>query len=603
VSADGRKLILIVVDGRTTVSVGMRCTELADLMVELGAADAVNLDGGGSSTMWVAGDGVVNDPSDGAQRTVGNHLGVVASGAGEPGSCDRSWEESTLHGELADASTTTDIDGDGDADLCARAGAGVRCWRADEGAFVEEIVGPAWSDETGWDAVNRFSTLRMGDIDGDGDADLCGRDATGVQCFASDGLGFPIAIVGPALSDEAGWTDPAYHGSLRMADVDGDGKDDLCARASNGLHCWRSTGAAFAEPFVLADLSDAAGFAAMANGGTIRMADIDADARIDVCARTVDGMRCWISTGAGFGPGIVGPEWSDAAGWQRVEYWSTIRLVDIDGDRRADLCGRSATGMVCHLSTGTGFGEAILGPGWADESGWGDYANYSTIRFGDLEGDGDLDACARANAGIRCHPWQDGAFATEAIVGPALADDAGWGSIRFFSTIRMLDVDADGADEICARNSEGVQCWSSADAFLTPIAGPPLADANGWDAPPYYETIRGVTPRMHCVVEERSCDGVDEDCDGEIDEGCDENTTGGSGDGVEDDGSDGDGTAADDGGSDGGNSLPVTFGESEDAGGCACRTTPRDPTRAGWLVLLLGAALARVRVASRRRRG
>jgi len=77
-SQDGHTLFLVVVDGRSTVSLGMSLRELADLMVELGAWRALNLDGGGSSTLFVANEGgVQNTPSDGMERVVGNHLGVA----------------------------------------------------------------------------------------------------------------------------------------------------------------------------------------------------------------------------------------------------------------------------------------------------------------------------------------------------------------------------------------------------------------------------------------------------------------------------------------------------------------------------------------------
>lgn len=79
----GRRLFLVVVDGRQPgYSVGMTLPELADLMMELGAHDALNLDGGGSSTMAVrtsdAEPRVVNRPSDaGGERPVGNALAIV----------------------------------------------------------------------------------------------------------------------------------------------------------------------------------------------------------------------------------------------------------------------------------------------------------------------------------------------------------------------------------------------------------------------------------------------------------------------------------------------------------------------------------------------
>ncbi len=81
-SADLQTLLLVVVDGRTSTSIGMYGSELAELMGKLGAWEAFNLDGGGSSQMWVAGKGTVNDASannNGAGlRAVANHWAVLA---------------------------------------------------------------------------------------------------------------------------------------------------------------------------------------------------------------------------------------------------------------------------------------------------------------------------------------------------------------------------------------------------------------------------------------------------------------------------------------------------------------------------------------------
>lgn len=80
VSADGRTLILLTIDGRQPGhSVGVTLPELADLMIELGAQDAVALDGGGSTSFYLRrpdGSLLTNRPSDGAWRPVANHLGV-----------------------------------------------------------------------------------------------------------------------------------------------------------------------------------------------------------------------------------------------------------------------------------------------------------------------------------------------------------------------------------------------------------------------------------------------------------------------------------------------------------------------------------------------
>ena len=63
ITEDRNTFILLVVDGRSSVSAGMYGTELASLMDQLGAWQAFNLDGGGSSQMWIQGRGV---PSEGA---------------------------------------------------------------------------------------------------------------------------------------------------------------------------------------------------------------------------------------------------------------------------------------------------------------------------------------------------------------------------------------------------------------------------------------------------------------------------------------------------------------------------------------------------------
>jgi len=55
---------------------GVTLTELAQILVKLGARDAMNLDGGGSTTV-VQGDQVINHPRDDRLRAVSNALLVV----------------------------------------------------------------------------------------------------------------------------------------------------------------------------------------------------------------------------------------------------------------------------------------------------------------------------------------------------------------------------------------------------------------------------------------------------------------------------------------------------------------------------------------------
>ncbi len=93
VSEDGRKVVLITVDGRQPdFSLGIYQKQMADLMLEFGASDAMDLDSGGSATMVIEGK-VVNHPSDGAnpdgtggrERAVANALLVFCGRAANGG--------------------------------------------------------------------------------------------------------------------------------------------------------------------------------------------------------------------------------------------------------------------------------------------------------------------------------------------------------------------------------------------------------------------------------------------------------------------------------------------------------------------------------------
>ena len=67
------KIVFAVVDGRQSHSHGLTLTEFAELLLKFGVQNAINLDGGGSSALYVNGD-VVNSPSDGTERAVGSAL-------------------------------------------------------------------------------------------------------------------------------------------------------------------------------------------------------------------------------------------------------------------------------------------------------------------------------------------------------------------------------------------------------------------------------------------------------------------------------------------------------------------------------------------------
>ena len=88
-SPDGKKMQLIVIDGRSTASRGVTEQQLAYLMQQRGAYNAVVIDGGGSSSLVSRDAGTPdvwqrNVPSDGVEREVGNGIGLFAApGSGQ----------------------------------------------------------------------------------------------------------------------------------------------------------------------------------------------------------------------------------------------------------------------------------------------------------------------------------------------------------------------------------------------------------------------------------------------------------------------------------------------------------------------------------------
>jgi len=243
-SQDGKTLYVAVIDGRQTgFSVGMKCSEVGTLLKGLGAYNALNLDGGGSSAMWVSGSGVVNSPSDGSTRVVANHLGIKAAASGSMG---------TLKGILTDAATgaklngatvkvgsssdTTDatglyvlslppgthtatatFSGYTQATVTRTLTAGNTTWGS---MALSKAVGPTDGDSDGvadgQDNCPAVANADQLDTDGDGDGNACDGDDDGDGRFDEDDacplLANPAPQPCPDAAQDAGTPTPADGG-------------------------------------------------------------------------------------------------------------------------------------------------------------------------------------------------------------------------------------------------------------------------------------------------------------------------------------------------------------------------------------------------------
>jgi hypothetical protein len=365
-----------------------------------------------------------------------------------------------------------DVNGDNKADVCGRGIDGVTCSLSTGSGFASPSLWTSgFRDSYGWNASEAYwGTIQFPDVNGDGKADVCGRGVAGVHCELSTGNSFDPSnnLWTGGFSNYYGWNaSKSYWGTIQFPDVNGDGKADVCGRDSYGVHCELSTGSSFDPSNNLwsTTFSDFEGWSANESyWGTIQFPDVNGDGKADVCARTSGGVRCELSTGTRFVPstGLWTWEFSNAKAWNTdAAYWKTIRFPDVNGDGKADVCGRGEYGILCALSTGTSFGPGVWWTdGFRDSSGWiSNPAYWQTVRFPDVNGDGKADACGRGAFGVHCLLSTGSAFVGDGVPSYDYTDAQGWAvSPSYWQTLQFQDLNADGKADICGRGIHGLVC-------------------------------------------------------------------------------------------------------------------------------------------------
>jgi hypothetical protein len=280
---------------------------------------------------------------------------------------------------------------------------------------------------------------------------------------------------------------------------------------------------------------------------TVQYGDLTGDGTADVCGLHPDGsgLYCATSTGSNFkqSPDI----WPDSdfaaqnsmqTNWlSDPKYWRTIRLVDIDKDGQADICGRAVGGIYCATSTGAQFGSMSLRSSqFSDALGWGSDPSYwSTIQFADVNGDGWVDVCGRSPAGIIC-AFNDQKrlkgyvqFINPVLTTNQFSDQSTdqsnkplWKKPEYYSTIHFADINGDKAADVCGRGPAGFYCGlAPVNQFIRTgtwpfvgaesIAAPEFSDQNGWNTDAHYKClwlIENWDGQEHAAICGRGNDGI-----------------------------------------------------------------------------------------------
>jgi hypothetical protein len=358
--------------------------------------------------------------------------------------------------------------------------AGAAAARADADRFGEPaLVLPAFGAGDGWHA-DRNPRL-VADVNGDGRDDIVG--------FADDGVVVALARFepgyGPAFSEPKLWLDAFGHQAGRwragrhvrlLADVDADGMHDIIGFGEDGVSVALSLGDRFAQPERWSEE-----FAAdpTDDGRPPALADVDGDGLLDIVQFTEEGVRVARGSGRDFQPSSL---WGAAFGDGEWLVGLHPRLLgDVSGDGRADIVGFHDAGVFVGLSTGADFSPPAR---WLDalgtEDGFDSQDRFPRV-LADVDGDAHADILAFARQGVLlARSTGDGFTAPELVL---TEFSPGWDPRE--APRQVADVDDDGCADIVGFHDAGVLVsLSVGDGFTPPTPWSwGYGAGRGWQVP------------------------------------------------------------------------------------------------------------------------
>ena len=395
--------------------------------------------------------------------------------------------------------------------LLARGTSGMQTWKFDTATdtWIQQVAqSPRWSDELGWDSVDNYSTIQAADVDGDGQDELLARANRGMLTWKynpATNTWRELVANSPRWSDDLGWDSVDNYSTIQTANIDEDSGAELLARGTNGMQTWKFNPATNTWHELVANSprwSDDLGWDGVDNYSTIQTANIDEDSGAELLARGTNGMQTWKfnpATNTWYELVANSPRWSDDLGWDSVDNYSTIQAADVDGDGQAELLARGTNGMQTwkfNTATNTWYELVASSPQWSDALGWDDVDNYSTIQAADIDGDGAAELLARGTNGMQTWKFNQVTDTWEELTAnsPQWSDALGWDGVDNYSTIQAANIDEDSGAELLARGTNGMQTWKFNTATNTwyelVASSPQWSDALGWDSVDNYSTIQ-----------------------------------------------------------------------------------------------------------------
>jgi hypothetical protein len=287
-----------------------------------------------------------------------------------------------------------------------------------------------------WNTAVTWVDVVTGDFNGDGKTDLAGRSLQTGQWWValSNGTGF-TSTLWTTWSTGVTWT------NVKVGDFNGDGKMDIAGRALESGQWWvaRSTGTSFANSLW-------ATWNTTVTWVDVSVGDFTGDGKADIAGQARELGQWWVaqSNGASFTNRL----W---ATWSTGVTWADVNTGDFNGDKKTDIVGRALNlgQWWIGLSTGTSFASTL----WTI---WNTAVTWVDIKIGDFNGDGNSDIIGRVQqSGQWWVAYSNGASAFANVL------FASWNPAVHWVDVQVGDFNADGRDDITARDLAAGNWWTS----------------------------------------------------------------------------------------------------------------------------------------------